>query len=169
MSRLCRLLVSNRGFFVTTHFAQAALPVNEAERDHVLGAVASTRSRRSFLLAAYAVMPTHCHLLIVPANGDTISAVLREIKVRSAKRILAGRSQKGVFWQARSFDRIIRNRKEWVETLEYIHFNPVKDGLVSDPADWPWSSWRGYLPNAQPPIPMDILDLPADENTPLGW
>jgi len=26
----------------------------------------------------------------------------------------------------------------------YMHFNPVKRGLVRDPKDWPWSSFSFY-------------------------
>ena len=167
MSRLRRIESAGRAFFVTTHFSKVSLPVCEAERDTVLSSIAMARSRRGFLLAAYVVMPTHCHMLFVPAAGDTFAAVMREIKLRAAKRILAGRSRSGAFWQARSFDRIMRNWKEWVETLEYIHWNPVKDGLVKDPGDWAWSSWGAYVPGGEPPIPVDRIELPADENARL--
>jgi putative transposase len=35
------------------------------------------------------------------------------------------------------------------EKLNYMHNNPVKRGLVKEPGDWPWSSWRYYfLPDA---------------------
>ena len=169
MSRLRRIEVSRRAFFVTTHFSKNGSPVSEGERDIVLSSIAVARAHRKFLLAAYVVMPTHCHLLFEPEATDTMSAVMREIKLRSAKRILAGRAQTGSFWQARSFDRVLRNRKEWSKALEYIHWNPVKDGLVREPGDWPWSSWSGYVAGRQPPIPVDRIELPVDERAPLAW
>jgi REP-associated tyrosine transposase len=95
-------------------------------------------------------MSTHCHLLFVPDDRDTFGAVMREIKIRAAKRILAGGARSGPFWQARAFDRIMRNRREWVETLEYIHWNPVKDGLVAAPGEWFWSSWGAYVAGGAP-------------------
>ena len=30
------------------------------------------------------------------------------------------------------------------EVIRYIHSNPVARGLVSQPEDYPWSSFRGY-------------------------
>jgi putative transposase len=143
--------------------------VSEEQRDIVLTSLAIARSHRKFLLAAYVVMPTHCHFVFVPETGDTYGAIIREIKIRAAKKIGAEEGSKGPLWQARSFDRIMRNRKEWVETLEYIHWNPVKDGLVAAPSDWFWSSWGAYQPGGQPPIPVDRIELPADENAPLKF
>jgi putative transposase len=114
-------------------------------------------------------MPTHCHLLFEPETEDTLGAVMREIKVRSAKQVLSVRARTGPFWQARSFDRVLRNRTEWSKAVEYIHWNPVKDGLVHEPGDWPWYSWGGYVPGGRPPIPIDRIELPANERTPLAW
>jgi putative transposase len=31
-----------------------------------------------------------------------------------------------------------------VEKLRYMHWNPVARGLVQEPEQWPWSSYRGY-------------------------
>jgi putative transposase len=169
VSLLRRIEESGRAFFATTHFANSNLPVPEDERDVVLTSIAIARSHRKFLLAAYVVMPTHCHLLFVPEAGDTYSGVMREIKVRAAKRILACGSRSRPFWQARSFDRIMRNWTEWLETLEYIHWNPGRDGLVDAPGDWFWSSWGAYVPGGAPPIPVDRIELPADQRARLKF
>ena len=169
VSRLRRIEVTGRAFFVTTHFAKFSMPVSEDERDTVLTSIAIARSHRKFLLAAYVVMPTHCHLLFVPEAGDTYGDVVREIKLRAAKRINADGTRSGPFWQSRSFDRIVRNRAEWVETLEYIHWNPVKDGFTATPAEWFWSSWKAYISGGAPPIPVDRFELPMDEKAPLRF
>ena len=51
---------------------------------------------------------------------------------------------RGVFWQKRYYDRNVRNQREFVEKLRYIHRNPVKRGLVRGSGDWKWSSFRHY-------------------------
>jgi REP element-mobilizing transposase RayT len=169
MSRLRRLLLNRRIFFVTTHFAKAALPLSGSECDALLRAVDETRARRRATLFAYVVMPTHCHLLLAAADDDRLSALMRELKLRAAKRILRARGNAGPLWQARYFDRIMRSRKEWSETVDYIHGNPVKDGLVRRAEDWPWSSWRGWQRGGRPPIPVDHADLPLSESARLDW
>jgi hypothetical protein len=34
--------------------------------------------------------------------------------------------------------------KEYHETIEYLHRNPVRAGLVRQAGDWPWSSFNEY-------------------------
>ena len=44
-----------------------------------------------------------------------------------------------------SADSTRSNEKKRREKLNYMHNNPVKRGLVKQPGDWPWSSWRFYF------------------------
>jgi REP element-mobilizing transposase RayT len=167
MSRLRRLALSHRVFFITTHFSSLALPITPNERDVVLKATPETRFHRGCFVHAYVVMPTHFHLLFSPAQHDTLTAILREIKLRSAKQILSSRGNQGHIWQARSFDRIIRDRREFIHTTSYIHLYPAADGIVNSPAEWVWSSWFGWNPGGNPPIYVDPLDRPLEDATPF--
>ena len=169
MSRLRRLLTTHRVFFVTAHFTRQVLPITREERSLILRCLAKTRERRRFLMMAYVVMPTHIHLLFAPHNDDAVSVVMREIKLRAAKQIQEGRAGCGSLWQARFFDRIVRHPKEWRETIEYIHGNPVKDRLVEKAGEWPWSSWGAYQPGGAAPVPVDFVEMPLDDYTPLAW
>ncbi|HEU5412086.1 MAG TPA: hypothetical protein VFU57_13795 [Candidatus Acidoferrales bacterium] len=119
-------------------------------------------------MMAYCLMPTHLHLIVIPEDSDTLGNVMRETKITASKRLSAARGRPGKLWQARSFDRIMRNGKELGETLDYIHLNPVKDGLVAAPGDWKWSSWAAWQ-NVKTDIRVDIMDLPVDGRVPLRW
>lgn len=48
-------------------------------------------------------------------------------------------------WQVRFWEHIIRDARDFKMHLDYIHLNPVKHGLASRPADWPWSSFHRYV------------------------
>lgn len=52
------------------------------------------------------------------------------------------------FWQARYYDFNVWSERKFVEKLRYIHRNPVLRGLVAQPEDWAWSSYRHYLSGA---------------------
>ncbi|MFI5117154.1 MAG: REP-associated tyrosine transposase [Terriglobales bacterium] len=52
--------------------------------------------------------------------------------------------QLGSFWQKRYYDRNVRDAREFMVKLRYLHRNPVKRGLVKEPGDWKWSSFRHY-------------------------
>jgi len=48
-------------------------------------------------------------------------------------------------WQRRFWEHQIGNEVDFVRHVEYIHYNPVKHGLVRSPCDWPYSSFHRYV------------------------
>ena len=48
-------------------------------------------------------------------------------------------------WQPRFWEHVIRDEGDFRRHLDYIHYNPVKHGLVSAPAAWPYSSFRRFV------------------------
>lgn len=54
------------------------------------------------------------------------------------------RREKGV-WQRRFWEHRIRDEEDLARHVDYIHFNPVKHGLVSQVGDWPYSSFHRYV------------------------
>ena len=55
----------------------------------------------------------------------------------------AGRCRR--VWQKRYYDFNVFSARKRTEKLRYMHRNPVKRGLVQNPEDWAWSSYRHYL------------------------
>ncbi len=91
-------------------------------------------------LIAWCIMPNHVHVLIQQREGHPLSKVIQSWKSFTAHKAnkLLGRS--GDFWMPDYVDRFIRDEKHFMATVEYIHHNPVKAGLVSAPEEWRWSS-----------------------------
>ena len=50
---------------------------------------------------------------------------------------------KSKVWQESFYDHVIRNRKEFVQRLNYVHYNPVRVGLAEKPEDYKYSSATG--------------------------
>ena len=92
-----------------------------------------------YRLDSFVVMPNHVHVLIEPLI-EPVQALkgVKGTAARAANRILdrTGRP----FWQDESFDRWVRNPKEFERIRAYIERNPVTAGLAHNPEDWPWSS-----------------------------
>jgi putative transposase len=55
-----------------------------------------------------------------------------------------GRSAPMRLWQRRYWDHVIRDEADLVAHFDYIHYNPVKHGLVTRPEDWPHSSYLDW-------------------------
>ena len=92
----------------------------------------------------YVVMPEHVHLLMSEPRLGTLADAMHWLKLSFTKRFHARARATGPFWQARGYDRNVRNAKKFAAALDYMHANPVKRGLVNNPADWRWSSFRHY-------------------------
>jgi REP-associated tyrosine transposase len=116
------------------------LPRSESELDCFAQTISVRRKIHGFLVTAWVLLPDHWHAILYPHHPLTISEAMESIKVSSTRRINRRRGELGPLWQGRFFDRAVRTAKEYHETVEYIHLNPVKAGLVRRPEDWPWSS-----------------------------
>jgi putative transposase len=101
------------------------------------------RIRRSFRLCVYGyvVMPEHVHLLLSEPERETLAEALKSLKQGVSRRLIGEAEH---FWQKRYYDFNIRNHRQFVEKLRYIHRNPVKRGLCERAEDWEWSSYRQY-------------------------
>jgi type I restriction enzyme R subunit/putative DNA methylase len=109
--------------------------------------------RQFYELDAWAVMPNHVHLLILPKVR--VAVLMRWLKgstARSANRILGRVGQP--FWQDESYDHYLRHASQIDRTIAYIEQNPVSAGLVRSAELWAWSSagWQ-----AKPPAPPRLL------------
>jgi REP element-mobilizing transposase RayT len=96
---------------------------------------------RHFDLHAFVVMPNHVHLLMTPKVA--VSKAMQSIKrftARDSNRIPGRTGQP--FWQDESYDRLVRDEREFERIMHYIEMNPVRAGLASTPEEYPWSSGR---------------------------
>ena len=130
-------------------------------RDSFLEILNDVRHRYDFALLGYVVMPEHIHLLISEPNRGNPSTVMRVLKQRVSRKMRRrrrnGASEKQLllwdhpplssyprFWQRRFYDFNVWSARKHHEKLNYMHFNPVKRGLVSHPKEWRWSSYQFY-------------------------
>jgi putative transposase len=174
MSRLRRLVVTDRWFFVSCRVLPRRT-LSESEFDCLARVIDARRQEHGFLLSAWVFLPDHWHVIFYPAHPLTISTVMESIKDGATKRINHCHQASGTLFQPRFFDRALRTVREYHEKVAYIHRNPVAAGRVDRAEDGPWSSDHDYTGNLddRPATPsglcIDRVLLPADENTRIGW
>jgi putative transposase len=132
--------------------------ISAANYDHV--AVMHSPERRSDFQAqlmselhpvgaevhAWVILPNHYHVLLSVGRLEHIAAALQRLHGRTAREwnLSDGLTAKRRVW-FKYTDRAIRGDGHWYSSLNYVHFNPVKHGLVTDAYAWPWSSLAKYL------------------------
>jgi len=111
-----------------------------AVADVILEAIRyNANTLRHYVLHAFAVMPNHIHLLATPAVAlPKLTKSLKGITARRANEILALTGTP--FWQAESYDHLVRDAAEFEKIRHYIESNPVRAGLVTEASEYRWSS-----------------------------
>jgi putative transposase len=163
MSNVYRLRLHDRIFFVTVRLCRGLSPFTEREFQLILACFEESRRRLGFALCGYVLMPDHWHALLWPTYPLTVSRVVQDIKYVSARRINRLHSRRGPVWQHQFWERFVRHKKELSERFDYMHFNPVRRGLVKRPEEWRWSSWRNFAVEESGqqgcPIQIDYVSL----------
>jgi putative transposase len=98
-----------------------------------------TQRQYEFQVVGYVVMPEHVHLLLSEPRIEVLGVALQSLKINMGRQ-----TQPHPFWQSRYYDFNVFRRPKLAEKLNYIHWNPVKRGLVTNPEDWRWSSCYYY-------------------------
>ena len=124
---LKRFHESGQTHFVTFGCYHRRPSFTEASAKYAFEA-ALERVRRSFGLRVYGyvVMPEHVHLLIGEPSRATLAEALKSLKQGVSRRLIGDAEH---FWQKWYYDFNIRNYRQFVEKLRYIHRNPVQRGL----------------------------------------
>jgi putative transposase len=95
-------------------------------------------------LWSFVLMPTHVHLILVPADEDGLRRALAPLHRRYAGHVHARMRRTGHFWQGR-FGCVAMDEDHLAAAVRYVAMNPVRAGLTEQAADWPWSSARTLL------------------------
>jgi putative transposase len=130
---------------------------SSVRKDLFLDVLEQVRKRYCFAVTGYVVMPEHVHLLLSKpeiANPSIVMQVLKQVVSRSVS-LEDGDVPLESFWQRRFYDFNVRTERKRVEKLRYLHRNPVDRGLVRNPEDWEWSSFRHYAFGDPSPVTID--------------
>jgi len=94
---------------------------------------------------AYCLMPTHYHIL-ARQDGEKPAGVLPQSVFNSySKAYNKMYSHSGTLFEGRFRSKPVQTSSHLLQLCRYIHGNPVKDGLVTDPADWPYSNYLDWI------------------------
>ena len=146
-----------------TYFFTANLSDRRATylTDHVevlRNSIESVRSGHPFRIDAMVILSDHLHAIwTLPPKDDDYPSRWMLIKAGFSRRIAVGerlgpsrlrKGERGI-WQRRYWEHLIRDEQDFARHVDYIHYNPVKHGYVSNPVAWPYSSIHRYIERGQ--------------------
>ncbi len=113
-------------------------------------------AKSPFTIDAISILPDHLHCIWTLPEGDAdFSSRWRSIKsyfsrkcdVQYQGQISESRQKKQekAIWQRRFWEHLIRDEEDYINHVDYIHYNPVRHGLVKAVKDWQYSSFHRYV------------------------
>jgi len=145
-------------FFTVVTYGRRPLFLDEQARHCLREAILTVRKDRPFEMLAIVLLPQHLHCIWkLPDEDMDFSKRWGCIKSRFTKtwlsvrtggtKISASRKKRheSCLWQRRFWDHRIRDEEDMIRHVNYIHYNPVKHGLVRCPYAWPHSSFLKWV------------------------
>ena len=130
----------------------------------------------------YVIMLNHLHLITLNSEATSLSNIMRDFKhftstqiakqleTDNAKLLLyifqkaaeSRKKQNYKIWQDEYHPKAIYTLDFLMQKLEYIHYNPVRKGLVAKPEHWKYSSARTWLNNEENDVKLTLEGLLSD-------
>jgi putative transposase len=118
-------------------------------------AVATIKSRHPFKIRGWCLLPDHMHFIwTLPPADHNFAMRWRLIK----HYVSAGTAIPAGLWQKRYWEHQINSETDFEKHLDYLHYNPVKHGLVERVLDWPHSSFHHYAQEGIYPLNWGCAD-----------
>jgi len=151
-----RRLYAKGGTYFFTVVTQERRPIFSKEDSvkNLRESFETVMEKRPFTVDAVVVLPDHIHCIwSLPNNESDFSTRWKEIKYRFSINSresfpptdsMRKKKEKGL-WQRRFWEHLIRDQDDFNRHVDYIHYNPVKHGLVKRPMDWPHGSFHRFV------------------------
>jgi putative transposase len=145
-------------FFTVLTFERRRILTLDYSRQFLFKAFAEVQTQYPFSINAWVLLPEHLHAIWTLPEGDTdYSKRWGLIKAKFSKEAKAlfhtnqlanpsrTKRRESTIWQRRFWEHTIRDDADYDRHFDYIHYNPVKHGLVKCVRDWAYSSFHRYV------------------------
>lgn len=145
-------------FFTLITYKRQQILTSPESRMILKNVIEKTRQKYPFSIEAWVLLPEHIHCIWrLPPSSSNYSMRWRLIKSgfsRGVKSLyhkpewLTGSKRKhreSSIWHRRFWEHMIRDEDDYRAHMDYVHYNPVKHGLVKQVKNWPYSTFHRYV------------------------
>lgn len=145
-------------FFTVVTYRRQQIFIDDDVINELRNAIKWVKQKHPFEINAWVLLPDHMHCVwTLPKGDDAYSKRMGMIKAKFTSRVKHKlernelktdpkiRRHESTIWQRRFWEHEIRDEKDFERHVDYIHYNPVKHGLVNEVCDWPHSTFHRYV------------------------
>ncbi len=163
-------IITDETYFITTTVTDwIDVFTRPAYKDIVVDSLRYCQRNKGLKVYAWVLMTNHLHIIASATQNCTLADIMRDFKKFTAKRLLteiannqqesrsewmlrrfgfagANRKEPGSFclWQQGYHPELLHSRDFYLQKLNYIHNNPVKQAIVAQPEHYLYSSAIDY-------------------------
>lgn len=116
--------------------------LDDADRRMFLSLLEGQARDRRLSIHAYVLMDNHFHLLATPEVDDALPLAMQGVGRRYVRYFNDRHGRSGTLWEGRYRSTLVQTERYLLACMVYIDLNPVRAGLVGQPAEFAWSSYR---------------------------
>lgn len=160
MSNYRRAREGNLFFFTVVTWKRQRIFEQEHAQSILGNVIREVKQRYPFKNEAFVLLPDHLHCIWrLPDSDYSIRwALIKKEFTKRAKQLFLIENTKsrlkkreGTIWQRRFWEHVIRDEQDYINHCDYIHYNPVKHGLVDIPRKWKASSFHRFVKEGKYP------------------
>lgn len=144
-------------FFTVVTYQRRPFLCDDDVRAALRDGIIKVRERHPFQIDAWVLLPDHLHAIWTLPPGDANFAlrwqqIKRHVTQQCGQRLhlpelmndSKHKHRESTLWQRRYWEHQIRDDEDYQRHMDYVHYNPIKHGLVQRAVDWPYSSLQRY-------------------------
>lgn len=167
-------------FFTLVTYRRQTFLCEPDVRQALREGIRKAQALKPFQIDAWVLLPDHLHCLWSLPEGDTDfpgrwAAIKRHVTRRcrrlhreewmtSSKR----RRKESTIWQRRYWEHLITDEDDYRRHVDYVHFNPVKHGLVASVVEWPYSTFHRFVRQGIYPADWAGLNIMGKDKAQFG-
>jgi putative transposase len=153
MARLPRFDLADRLHLVIQR-GRAGRPVfvDDDDRRRYLGALLESSRENAVAVHAYVLMDDSVLLLATPTRSSALASCLQAVGRRYVKAFNHRHGRRGALWEGRYGATVVDPLDQLLACILLIEQAPLRQGLVAQASDWPWSSAAHHAGRRQDPI-----------------
>ena len=151
-----RAHIENSKIFITIVTSKRR-PILIENIDLLRNSFKQAKEKIKFEIDAIVILPDHLHMIIQPEDNKIYPEIIKRIKVNFSRNIdtikiedyeesesRKNKKEKDI-WQRRYWEHTITDEEDLHKYIDYIHYNPVKHGLVKQAKEWEYSTFDKYV------------------------
>ena len=151
-----RAYIENSKIFITIVTSKRR-PILIDNIDLLRDSFRRTKEKIKFEINAIVILPDHLHMIIQPEDNKIYPEIIKRVKVNFLRNIdttkidnyeesesRKSKREKDI-WQRRYWEHTITDERDLCSLIDYIHYKPVKHGLVKQAKEWKYSTFEKYV------------------------